>query len=421
MTLLMSTDTDIRRDPDDLLTGAPLDGGVSLTVADFLKDVRRVKRFTQIGVYLGLVASLPLYRLAFAFSWVQLLAVFGVCLLIATTAIEGAFIEIFKLRKRSAYPGAVALQLGALSTFDAACEAITKIMQKLLHLKCSFLTLRNDSGFLSLVALGNLSRVDADRYLRMGAAAVQSVLTAREPVTLDSSNDLLAEAMLAPGQKVVFIPVQSFQKTIGVMGLIARESNADVRDRELLASLGTAIGVSLENLRQRDELRTLAAVDELTKVYNRRHFFDQLGREIAFARRYGAPASVLVLDLDGLKKLNDSFGHSLGDEALRTLAQRLVRYSRASDVVARLGGDEFAVILPRTDRAGAAEIAQRLQTSVEGDPLAAVPGRELHISVSCGSASFPEDGDDAEQILRLADGCMYAAKAARRRAPRKRS
>lgn len=417
----MSIDTDIRRDRHDLLTGAPPSGSVAVAVADFLKDVHRVKRFTQFGVYLGIVATLPVYRFVLGFSLRQLIVVLAIGLLIATMAIEGAFFEIFKLRKRSAYPGAVALQLGALSTFDAACEAITNIMEKLLHLKGSFLTLRNDSGFLSLVALSRLSRVDADRYLRLGAAAVQHALNEGVPVTLDASNDLLAEALLAPGQKVVFIPVQSFHRTVGVMGLIARESNADLRDRELLASLGTALGVSLENLRQRDELRTLAAVDDLTKVYNRRYFFDQLGREIAAAQRYGTPASVLVLDLDGLKKLNDSFGHSLGDEALRTLAQRLVRYSRASDVVARLGGDEFALILPRTDRAGAAEIAQRLQASVESESLAAVPGRELRISVSFGCASFPEDGGDAEQILRQADGCMYAAKAGRRRPSRKRA
>jgi diguanylate cyclase (GGDEF)-like protein len=202
---------------------------------------------------------------------------------------------------------------------------------------------------------------------------------------------------------------------MGVMALLADGSNIDLRDRELLSSLGIALGVSLENLRQRDELRTMAAIDDLTKVYNRRYFFDQLDREIAAANRYGTPVSVLVFDLDDLKKLNDSFGHSLGDEALRSLAQRLVRYSRASDVVARMGGDEFAVILPRTDSDGAAEIAGRLQSCVESDVLTAEQGRELRLAVSCGRASFPEDADDVGVLLRKADGQMYAAKAARAR------
>jgi len=178
--------------------------------------------------------------------------------------------------------------------------------------------------------------------------------------------------------------------------------------------------MSLESLRQRDELRTMAAIDELTRVYNRRYFFDQLDRELASARRYSVPVSVLMLDLDGLKGLNDSFGHETGDEALRTLAQRLVRYSRASDIVARVGGDEFAVILSRTDSEGAAQIARRLQSSVEDEVPVAGKGRGVRIAVSFGFASFPEDAEDAGQLLRQADGRMYAAKAARSGPARKR-
>jgi len=409
----MSTDIDVHGHRGDLLTDAAPSGHITMAAADFLKDVRRVKRLTQVGVYCGIFATEPFYYLVLGFSPVQLLVVLTIGLVISTTAIEGAFAEMFKLRKRSAYPGAVALQLGALPTFDAACQTMAGIMGKLLHLRASFLTLQNEGGFFSLVALSNLSRVDADRYLRLGAGCIQQALSKREPVGLRPNNDLLAEALRAPHRQVVFVPVQSFQRVMGVLGLIADDSNADLRDRELLASLGMALGISLESLRQRDDLRMLAAIDELTKVYNRHYFFDQLDREIAAARRYWMPVSVLVFDLDGLKKLNDSFGHGLGDEALRTLAQRLVRFSRASDVVARLGGDEFAVILPRTDRAGAAEMARRLQGSVENEPLTAVPGRELRLAVSCGQASFPEDASDSGTLMRHADGHMYAAKAAR--------
>lgn len=408
-----STDTQLRDSRDDLLTGGPPSDDAAVPVGDFLKDVRRVKRLTQLGVYSAIFVALAAYIFLLGFSPLQLLVILAVSLLIAITAIEGGFAEIYRLRKRSAYPGALALHLGSLPTFDAASQAMAAIMDKLLHLRGSFLTHQNDGGFLNLVALSNLSRLDADRYLRVGAACVQRALASKEPVALRPGDDLLAETILGPGQHVVFVPVQSFHRVVGVLGLVADDSNADLRDRELLGGLGIALGVSLENLRQRDELRTLAAIDDLTKVYNRRYFFDQLDREIATARRYNMPVSVLILDLDGLKKLNDNFGHGLGDEALRTLAQRLVRYSRASDMVARLGGDEFAVILPRADHEGAAEIAQRLQSSVERDVLAAVPGLELRIAVSCGFASFPEDADAADLLLRQADGRMYAAKAAR--------
>ncbi len=409
----MSIDVDLLGHRDDLLTeGSPPN---DIAIRDFLKDVRRVKRLTRMGVYSCILVTEPVYYFLLNFSLLQLLVGFVVGLVIATTAIEGAFAEIFKLRKRSAYPGAVALQLGALPTFDAACQATVSIMDKLLHLKGSFLTLQNDSGFLSLVALYNLSRAEADRYLRLGAASIEKVLLSKESVVLHPDRDLLAEAIVTPGQQVVFVPVQSFQRVTGVLGLLADESNSDVRDWELLSSLGTAIGVSLESLRQRDELRTLAAIDDLTKVYNRRYFFDQLDHEIAASRRYAMSVSVLTFDLDGLKDLNDNFGHGLGDEALRSLAQRLVRYSRAPDIVARLGGDEFAVILPRTDSVGAADLAKRLQSCVEGEVLLGEEGRELRLRVSCGCASFPEDADDASMLLRQADGRMYAAKAARSR------
>ncbi len=139
-----------------------------------------------------------------------------------------------------------------------------------------------------------------------------------------------------------------------------------------------------------------------------------MDRELAAASRYEMPASVVILDLDGLKRLNDTFGHDAGDEALRTVAQRLVRYARASDIVARLGGDEFAVILPRTDEEGAARIVHRIQELIEREPVAAPDGSAVAIGVSCGYASFPGDADDASLLLRTADGRMYAAKAARR-------
>ena len=410
---LMSTDADPLGRRDDLLTEGP--PPYDIAIGDFLKEVRRVKRLTQVGVYLGIFVTEPVYYFVLNFSLLQLLVGFAVGLVIATTAIEGAFAEIFKLRKRSAYPGAVALKLGALPTFDVACQAMVSIMDKLLHLKGSFLTLQTEGGFLSLVALSKLSRIEVDRYLRLGAASIEQALSSKEAVVLRPDRNILAEAIVTPGQQVVFVPVQSFQRVVGVLGLLADDSNSDVRDSELLSSLGTTIGVSLESLRQRDELRALATTDDLTKVYNRRYFFDQLDHEIAASRRYAMSVSVLTFDLDGLKNLNDNFGHGLGDEALRSLAQRLVRYSRDPDIVARLGGDEFAVILPRTDSAGAADLARRLQSCVEGDVLLGGEDHELRLRVSCGSACFPEDAEDASTLLRQADGRMYAAKAARAR------
>ena len=408
----MSAEVDLRGSldgcSDDL---RPLAG---TTVTDHLRELRIVKWWTRLIVYPGVTLLIPLDHFLSGLAWQQAFAVHVGGYVIATVAIEMAFGQVFKLQKRAVYPGVVSLQLGAMPTFDAACQGAVAVMDRLLRLRGSFLALQNDGGTLSLVALTSLSRVDADRYLRVGASCVQCVLSSKKVVALCSDSDLLAEAILTPRQQVVFVPVQSFQRVVGIVGLVADSSTSELRDSELLVSLGCAIGVSLESLRQHDDLRMLAAIDDLTKVYNRRYFFDQMDREISSAARYSKPLSVLILDLDGLKDLNDSFGHDLGDEALRTLAQRLVRYSRASDIVARLGGDEFSVILPHTDSKSAADIARRLQVSVEKEALVTVPGRELRLGVSFGMATFPDDADDVGSLIRQADGRMYAAKAARR-------
>lgn len=393
---------------------------VETVVPDHLRDLRRVKWWTRMIVYPGVTLLIPLDHFLWGVTWQQALSVHLGGYAIATLAIELAFTQVFKLRKRSAYPADISLRLGTLPTFDVGCQAAVAIMDRLLGLRGSFLALHSQSGFLSLMALSSLSRVDADRYLRLSAACVQQALSTKQVVVPCPDDEFPSEMIMPLGQQVVFVPVQSFRGVMGVLGLLADKSNSDLRDAELLTSLGYAVGASLQSLRQRDELRTMAAVDELTRVYNRRHFFDQLDRELAAARRYSVPVSVLILDLDGLKQLNDSFGHEAGDEALRTLAQRLMRYSRASDIVARLGGDEFAVILSRTDSEGAAQIARRLQESVEDEVPVAGRHRRLRIAVSFGFASFPEDAEDAGQLIRQADGRMYAAKAARRGSARKR-
>lgn len=415
----MSADADLLGAPD----GIPDDPQprVGLAVADPLSDLRAVKWWTRVLVYSAGALLLPLDYFLWGLSWQQAISAHMGGFVIATLAIEVIFAQVFKLRKRSAFPGNVSLRLGTLPTFDVGCQAAVAIMERLLGLRGCFLALQNQSDYLRLMALSSVSRIDADRYLRLGAACVQRTLSTTQVATFRPDDELLAEMITPRGQQIVFVPVRSFQQVMGIFGLLGDDSNRDLRDKALLISLGYAVGTALESLRQRDDLRTMAAIDELTRVYNRRYFFEQLDRELAAARRYSVPLSVVILDLDGLKALNDRFGHETGDEALRTLAQRLVRYSRASDIVARLGGDEFAVILSRTDSTGAAQIVRRLRASVEEDVPAVGKGRSFHIAVSCGCASFPNDAEDAGQLLRQADGRMYAAKAARGGRARKRS
>lgn len=414
----MSVDLDTR--PADEAVPPRAQNPPDAALADPLKEVRILKRRVQIGVYAAILAFEPFYLFVLHYSVAQLLAGLAIGLFIATTAIELAFDQMFKLKKRSAYPVQLAVHVGGIQLFDTAMENALAAVVRLLNLQGAFLVLRADDGSLTLSALHGLGRTEAERYLLVGDACVRHAVSASTPVALHPNRDLLAEVIIPPGQQVVFVPLRSTERLTGMLGLLARSSNKDVCDFQLLSIMGLSLGVILENLRQKDELRELAAVDELTKVSNRRHFFEQLDREVWTAVRYEATLAVVMLDFDRLKVINDTFGHTVGDEALRALAQRLVRFSRASDLVARIGGDEFAIILPRTDVQGAQELACRLQQAVEEQSLSLPDGQQVSIAISCGVAAFPDDAQDAETLLRRADANMYSAKTARRRPVRRR-
>ncbi|MBI3899092.1 MAG: diguanylate cyclase [Gammaproteobacteria bacterium] len=160
----------------------------------------------------------------------------------------------------------------------------------------------------------------------------------------------------------------------------------------------------------RRALAEQATTDPLTKLKNRRAFFDNGSRQLAMARRYGTDLSILVLDLDYFKRINDSFGHQAGDEALVTVAHILSQMTRTEDTVARTGGEEFAVLLPDTNRLGAAVLAERIRAAVQREQFA-VEDQQVILTLSIGVASYNvEQTDTLDQLLNVADQRMYLAK-----------
>ncbi|MEM9194982.1 MAG: GGDEF domain-containing protein [Myxococcota bacterium] len=158
-----------------------------------------------------------------------------------------------------------------------------------------------------------------------------------------------------------------------------------------------------------DHLRSLAGTDPLTRIPNRRTFEDALGREVARHNRSLEGMAVLLLDLDGLKELNDVHGHAAGDEAIVALARVAMATLRSSDLLARLGGDEFAVLLPEADRETAELVATRVRAAIEGETVRGIPLR-----VSVGLAVAGERICTAERLLENADERLYADKSVRR-------
>jgi diguanylate cyclase (GGDEF)-like protein len=162
------------------------------------------------------------------------------------------------------------------------------------------------------------------------------------------------------------------------------------------------------------ELQDMAMRDDLTQLFNRRYFFERLRRELDRARSLQSPLAILVLDVDQLKGVNDTYGHKVGDIALANLAKLLVKCTRTSDIPARLGGDEFGVIMPETDKDGAFAVANRIQRALEINPVYEQDGDSLRMSVSLGVSGFPWGGDSVDEIVQWADTHMYAAKTSHR-------
>jgi len=211
---------------------------------------------------------------------------------------------------------------------------------------------------------------------------------------------------------VLAAPLKVRDAVLGVLVAVNRldATPFDMRHLRILSLLANQTAIAIENGKLYRHAEQLAVTDDLTQVYNYRFLKMALRREVKRAARFSQRFSVLMLDVDNLKRYNDRNGHLRGSEVLRTVAQILVREARSIDLVAKYGGDEFVVILPQTAPEGACVLADRVKQTVESTafPLVA-PGV---ITVSIGVATYPENGITAGELLEGADVALYAAKQA---------
>jgi diguanylate cyclase (GGDEF)-like protein len=214
------------------------------------------------------------------------------------------------------------------------------------------------------------------------------------------------------GCEEVCLPLVSFGENIGLLVCVTTQSKAFLaNDIQALESVADILATATQNARYVDRVRQLAYRDGLTGVFNRRYFESRLIDEVTRAARYGGGVSVLMIDLDHFKSVNDDFGHMVGDDVLRMVSAIFVRQLRKVDVVCRYGGEEFAVVLPATQGASAAAVADKLRRSVANTEF---PGVSHPVTVSIGIAEFPANGITRDDIVRAADAALYEAKAAGR-------
>jgi len=183
---------------------------------------------------------------------------------------------------------------------------------------------------------------------------------------------------------------------------------------EAMAMLGVALegpALALDTSAALARAEALSVTDDLTELYNSRYLNLVLRRESKRASRSGRPLSLLFVDLDGFKTVNDTYGHQAGSRALVEAAWVIRGSARETDVVARFGGDEFALILPDTGGEGATAVAERVRERLAGHGFLAAEGLDLRLTASVGVATLPDVAASSEELLRAADMAMYRVKA----------
>ncbi|HSL77949.1 MAG TPA: diguanylate cyclase, partial [Candidatus Limnocylindrales bacterium] len=210
---------------------------------------------------------------------------------------------------------------------------------------------------------------------------------------------------------LVMLPLVAKGQAIGLVELFSRAYVSwDAQQLEVARTMANEAAMALENARLYEEARKRADRDPLTGFFNHRYLHERMGEEVVRAQRNKRPLSVMMLDLDDFKLVNDTFGHLFGDRVLTWAAELIRATLRASDVPARYGGDEFAVILPETDADEAAHAAHRILDAFRDQPFVGEQRGPVPIAASIGTATFPAAGRTATELIAAADRALYQVK-----------
>ncbi|MEK7207573.1 MAG: diguanylate cyclase, partial [Pseudomonadota bacterium] len=212
-------------------------------------------------------------------------------------------------------------------------------------------------------------------------------------------------------QSFICLPLTSHASRLGVIYFYRRDRDYFLPDEsEILNTFAYLAAGAIENVRLHERMQDLAVTDKLTGLRNRRLFDERLAEEILRAARYAKPLSLLMLDIDDFKRVNDTHGHPAGDKVLQSLGQLLRSQLRQMDLAARYGGEEFVFILPETDMVGSKLVAERIRRAVATELIRLPEGQEIGVTASLGIACYPLCGDTAEILLAHADQALYTAK-----------
>jgi diguanylate cyclase (GGDEF)-like protein len=267
------------------------------------------------------------------------------------------------------------------------------------------------------VAVGDASESLSDIRLKFGEGVAGWVAERQEPVIIMDAYEDKRFAKWVDNKSgfktdsMVCVPMVSKGKTLGVIELINfSESMQAMESVSLLEALADFAAIAIENSRYVNKVRELTIIDDCSGLYNARHMHTLLDVEIGRAIRYNYKFSIVFLDLDHFKDVNDTYGHLVGSKLLYEIAVILKNKLRNVDFAIRYGGDEFVIILPQTERDDAVLVASRLRDALNEAVFFKEEDLNIQLTASFGIATFPDDGNSKEDILRKADKAMYCVK-----------
>ena len=212
---------------------------------------------------------------------------------------------------------------------------------------------------------------------------------------------------------LMMVPMKSKNKVLGTIHLqrgLREKAPYIEEDLKILQTVADYAAIAIENAKNFRKVEELTIRDDLTTLSNARHLHDILDREINRSQRYNKPFSMIFLDIDHFKQVNDTYGHIHGSELLREAAEIIQKCIRMVDFGARYGGDEFVVVLPETNKQEAVVIAERIREAIEKNKFLERGGLSIHFTASLGVATFPQDAESKDELIKMADHAMYDSK-----------
>ena len=312
----------------------------------------------------------------------------------------------------------VAHSLNSTLELGEMFESITRLVVERLRIPNFSIMLRNPEGLLEIRSAWPLHRGSEGLTFAFGEGACGRAAETQRAVYLPDVSDrssIFAKRNLVGGTdhgSLLAVPMVHMEAVLGVMNFQRPEvAGFSPEELELLTAVADQAATAVKNARLHAETVQLTMTDPLTGAPNRRHLFIKLESELARAERYGTPLSVLMVDVDHFKRLNDAEGHRAGDEALRRVCDILRSRVRKVDTLARYGGEEFMVLLPQTAKEGAVEVGEKLRRAVfEASTLAVESQPTGHVTISIGVACFPLDAPIQETLVDCVDAALYASK-----------